>query len=204
MVILFDLDGVLVDTKEIHFHALNSVLPEQYRITKEEEYSIFDGLTTHQKLEKLTELKKLPLMLHDKIWQYKQEASLKALKVIKEKKEKIELFEYLKEKGYGVGVCSNSIKQTTENLVEQIGVKSYVDCIFSGDDVYNKKPHPEIYWKAMSWFSVLPKDVIIYEDSIRGYSAAKLSGAENIVLVPDVNDVNLDNFKKHEKIYCIN
>lgn len=204
MVVLFDLDGVLVDTKEIHYYALNSVLPEKYRITMEEEYSIFDGLTTHQKLEKLTELKKLPYMLHDKMWQYKQQASLESLKVIGEKKEKIELFKYLKDQGYGVGICSNSIRPTTETLIENIGVKPYVDCIFSGDDVYNKKPHPQMYWNAMSWFSVLPKDIIIYEDSIRGYSAAKSSGAKHIVLVTDVDDVNLDNFKKHEKIYCTN
>ena len=204
MVVLFDLDGVLVDTKEIHFNSLNSVLDDKWKITVDQEYSIFDGLTTHQKLDKLTELKGLPKKMHEKIWQLKQESSLNALKFIEKSNQKVEFFKYLKDNGYNIGVCSNSIKPTTHTLINQLGLNPYVDCIFSGDDVLNKKPHPEIYWKAMSYLGVLPEDVIIYEDSIRGYKSAKSSGAHHIILVKDVKDVNLDNFKKYEKVYCNN
>ena len=52
--IVFDLDGVLVDTKNIHFNALNSALKKSkinYQISYEEHLKIFDGLTTKEKLQ---------------------------------------------------------------------------------------------------------------------------------------------------------
>lgn len=48
--ILFDLDGVLVDMKNIHFDALNESLGEDYSISWEEHLSIYDGLKTNKKL----------------------------------------------------------------------------------------------------------------------------------------------------------
>jgi beta-phosphoglucomutase-like phosphatase (HAD superfamily) len=57
--IIFDLDGVLVEAKNIHFEALNKALV-QYAITWEEHLSIYDGLKTNQKLEMLHERKELP------------------------------------------------------------------------------------------------------------------------------------------------
>ena len=48
--VLFDLDGVLVDAKVIHFETLNEALPFEYRISWKEHLSIYDGLKTNQKL----------------------------------------------------------------------------------------------------------------------------------------------------------
>ena len=49
--IIFDLDGVLIESKEIHYKALNAALPFDYRIGYEEHLSTYDGLPTKQKLE---------------------------------------------------------------------------------------------------------------------------------------------------------
>ena len=57
--IIFDLDGVLVEAKQIHYEALNQALGEQYAIEWNEHLSIYDGLKTNQKLEMLTERKGL-------------------------------------------------------------------------------------------------------------------------------------------------
>ena len=60
--ILFDLDGVLVEAKEIHYNTLNQALKEideKYIITDAEHLSIYDGLKTTQKLELLTKNKGL-------------------------------------------------------------------------------------------------------------------------------------------------
>ena len=69
--ILFDLDGVLVKAKEIHYDALNKALLDvspKYEITYEEHLSIYDGLKTEQKLTMLSSKKGLPLSEHKKIW----------------------------------------------------------------------------------------------------------------------------------------
>ena len=73
--LIFDLDGVLVDTKKIHFNALNSALKSINfeEITFKDHVNIYDGLPTLEKLKLLTEKKGLPANKYEQIWQQKQE-----------------------------------------------------------------------------------------------------------------------------------
>ena len=74
-----NLDGVLIDSRELHFHSLNDALKSvdvKYVIARDEHLSIYDGLNTTHKLKLLSELKGLPLEYHDMIWQRKQLATL--------------------------------------------------------------------------------------------------------------------------------
>jgi ASC-1-like (ASCH) protein len=69
--IIFDLDGVLVEAKQIHYDTLNQALKEideKYVITEAEHLSIYDGLKTTQKLELLTKNKGLHPEFYDDIW----------------------------------------------------------------------------------------------------------------------------------------
>ncbi len=77
--VIFDLDGVLVEAKQIHYDALNEALGEKYSISWDEHLSIYDGLKTNQKLDMLTERKGLPISSHKQIWDDKQKYTLKAL-----------------------------------------------------------------------------------------------------------------------------
>jgi beta-phosphoglucomutase-like phosphatase (HAD superfamily) len=72
---IFDLDGTLVDSKEIHFDALNEALKEihpKYVISKEDQENLFEGLPTKEKLNMLSEYKNLPSEFHDQISKSKQ------------------------------------------------------------------------------------------------------------------------------------
>jgi beta-phosphoglucomutase-like phosphatase (HAD superfamily) len=62
--IIFDLDGVLVEAKSIHYNALNKALGEEYALEWDEHLSTYDGLKTNQKLDMLTKLKGLPVESH--------------------------------------------------------------------------------------------------------------------------------------------
>ena len=77
--IIFDLDGVLVETKNLHYIALNKALGQKYSINWEEHLSKYDGLKTNQKLEMLSVEKKLPKELHKTIWEKKQKYTLELL-----------------------------------------------------------------------------------------------------------------------------
>ena len=73
--VIFDLDGVLIRAKDIHYRALNTAIQkfgDQYVITRNEHLNFYDGLKTTAKLLKLTEEKKLPISSHDQIWSEKQ------------------------------------------------------------------------------------------------------------------------------------
>ena len=55
--IIFDLDGVLVEAKNIHYNALNEALGDKFAISWNEHLSTYDGLKTSQKLDMLTKNK---------------------------------------------------------------------------------------------------------------------------------------------------
>ena len=55
--VIFDLDGVLIDSKEYHFEALNLALGEEYKISRAEHITDYDGLPTMDKLKLLSERK---------------------------------------------------------------------------------------------------------------------------------------------------
>ena len=77
-VIIFDLDGVLVEARPIHYEALNRALSsigEEFIISREEHLASYDGLPTRKKLIKLTEEKGLPEEYHDQIWRMKQKCT---------------------------------------------------------------------------------------------------------------------------------
>ncbi len=93
--ILFDLDGVLVEAKEIHYNTLNQALKEideKYIITDAEHLSIYDGLKTTQKLELLTKNKGLSPEFYDKIWLRKQHLTIEAISQLQPDKRLISIF----------------------------------------------------------------------------------------------------------------
>jgi HAD superfamily hydrolase (TIGR01509 family) len=195
--VAFDLDGVLVDIKDVHYHALNSALAvfdEKYIIGRDEHLSIYDGLKTNEKLKMLTDRKNLPFELHKDVWELKQKITTEMLQDLKKNQRLIDIFSYLKSQGYRIICCSNSIRQTIDIALEKIGILSFFDDIISNENVDSPKPHPQIYWEAMIRMRVLPEETLIVEDSPVGLLAAKKSGA-NVLRVKNSNDLTIDKIK---------
>lgn len=192
--IIFDLDGVLVDAKDIHYKALNDALGE-YAISWEDHLSIYDGLKTSQKLEMLHDKKGLPTDRFKEIWDSKQKLTLKALKNLKSNIPLQECLDLLIADGYKLAVCSNSIRKTILTVLSRFDIIDKFDIILSNEDVRNSKPHPEIYWKAMSIISCLPEECLIIEDSPYGLLAASRSKA-NVMRVGSPNEIIYNNITK--------
>jgi beta-phosphoglucomutase-like phosphatase (HAD superfamily)/dTDP-glucose pyrophosphorylase len=178
--VIFDLDGVLIDSRELHYDALNNALRkvgEQYVISREEHLSQYDGLNTTKKLKMLTEKKGLPVSVYDQVWQDKQEATFNLIRGFKKEYWLQEMFCKIKKKGYKIAVASNSIRETVKLSLISIGVIDQVDYFVSNEDVSRTKPFPEMYWKCMTALNALPKNTIIVEDSHIGRQGALDSGA---------------------------
>ena len=189
--ILFDLDGVLVDAKEIHYTSLNEALGE-YAITPDEHRNLYDGRKTYEKLNMLTERKGLPVSEHENIFNHKQKRTVEMMHDLPINTHALELFQYLEDNGYMIGVCSNSIRRTVLTALAKSGLIEYCSVILSNEDVKNSKPHPEIYWKAMSMMNCLPEETVIVEDSPPGLLAAARSSAAYIRVV-NTMDVTKEN-----------
>lgn len=196
--VIFDLDGVLVEAKELHYQSLNLALGKEYQIDWNEHLSVYDGLKTKQKLQILSERKGLPIELHDQIWKKKQEQTLQKLKEVKPNQSIIEVMNYLNQCEVKIAVCSNSIRKTVLTVLSKLGVMDYMDLIISNEDVKNSKPHPEMFWKAISIMSCLPEETLIVEDSPYGLLAASRSNSF-ILRVKNPGETNLKNIKNKIK-----
>jgi HAD superfamily hydrolase (TIGR01509 family) len=189
--IIFDLDGVLVETKNLHFEALNKALRlvgYKYEIAWQEHLSKYDGLKTDQKLKMLTEEKGLPTSHYQEIWDNKQKFTLEMLDNLKVDTTLRGTILKLSRNGYKIACCSNSIRKTIITILDKLDIIKYFDLFISNEDVLNSKPHPEMYWNAMSKFKVLPEETLIIEDSPYGLLAASRSGA-NVLRVKNPKEV---------------
>ena len=198
--VIFDLDGVLVDARELHYEALNRALEifgTSYVIGREEHLSTYDGLPTKKKLETLTKKKNLPEVFHDEVWKSKQDFTYKIINEEMTYDERLRgILSKLKSEGYIISVASNSIRNSVKMMLIRKGLLEYIDFFYSNQDVNKPKPSSEIYLKCMIKAGVNPDQTVIVEDSHIGRRAAQSSGA-TLCAVRNVGDVTYDHIKKY-------
>jgi HAD superfamily hydrolase (TIGR01509 family) len=202
--IIFDLDGVLIESRDLHYDALNVALRRvgpQYVISREEHLSTYDGLSTTKKLKMLTELKGLPSQFYDQIWEEKQVSTFDLIKMMPKQLDTIEMFKRIREQGWKIAVASNSIRETVKLALLSIGVLEFVDYFVSNEDVSRTKPFPEMYWKCMTAMKAIPATTIIVEDSHIGRQGATDSGAH---LLPVENTYDLHPYRVFDKMKEVN
>ncbi|MES2006530.1 MAG: HAD family phosphatase [Patescibacteria group bacterium] len=194
--ILFDLDGVLVDMPRGHFEALNRALGLfGARIHEDEHYSYFNGLPTRKKIEELERQGRIPLGLLEFINSIKQQYTKELIpKYCVPEYSKIIMLERLKDAGYLLGCCSNSVRDTLHLMLQSAQLFPYFDVILGNDEIKNSKPHPEIYLTAFERLGITPEQALIVEDAPHGIAAAKASGAQ-VREVRGVEDVHLQLFE---------
>lgn len=182
-VVIFDLDGVLVNTTDLHYRCFNEALKHyNYTITEDEHKNEYNGLPTKNKLNLLTEQKGLPKDLHEMIWKLKQEITIKRLdEYIKRDERLIDIFKQLS-KDYKIYVASNSIWKTVKQCLMLTGLMEYVDYFVSCEDIKTSKPSPEIYYRCFSQGKISPKEALILEDSPVGIRSARASGGNVFVV----------------------
>lgn len=201
--VIFDLDGVLIDSRDLHYYALNEALAsidQKYTISRDEHLSTYDGLNTTKKLNMLASNKGLPSKFFEQIWKDKQTATFKLLKNVPCNKDIKRIVEHLKEKNWKVAVASNSIRETIRISLDVLGILPLIDYYVSNEDVIKTKPFPEMYWKCMMALDSIPKKTIIVEDSHIGRMGAIDSGAE-LFPVENAYDLNFDKFMKKIEEY---
>lgn len=190
---IFDLDGVLVDSKEIHYLSLNQALEQvdpKYTINEDDQKNIFEGLTTNQKLKILTNTRGLPEHYYDQIWKSKQEKSISFFEMLQKDEELIQIFTTIKNNNIKLAVASNSINKTLKACLTSLGVIDLIDFYISNEDVANPKPSPDMYNVCIDKLEATKHSTTIFEDSYTGRTAAILSGAR-LVTIKNRSDLTL-------------
>lgn len=195
--IIFDLDGVLIESKTWHYFSLNKALKEidsKYEISFEEHLAKYDGLNTTKKLELLSSEKGLDKKYFNQVWKNKQKYTFEIINKIESNIYLINIFVKLKSLGCKIAVASNSIRETVKLVLLKLGILEYIDLYISNEDVKYTKPFPEMYWKCMVTLHCLPKNTIIIEDSHIGRQGAIDSGA-HLLAIENPNDLTFDKIK---------
>jgi HAD superfamily hydrolase (TIGR01509 family) len=208
--IIFDLDGVLVDTKKIHYESLNKALLRSkinYQISYKDHINKFDGLPTQKKLEILIKEKKIRESFSKKIIKYKNYYTTKELSKINYN---IILYNIIKKlsKKYKIAIASNAIHETLSICIKKLRIKKFLSYKISNGEINFAKPHPEIYLRCFLALGIKPSEALILEDSHVGRLAALESGG-NLMPIKEINEVNLKNIlfylnNLNKKVFNIN
>jgi len=200
--VIFDMDGVLIEAKDWHYEALNRALKLfGMAISRYDHLVTYDGLPTKKKLEMLSSESGLPRELHKFINNMKQQYTME---IVYASCKPTFHHEYalskLKNSGYKMAICSNSIRNTIEIMMKKASLEEYFEFYVSNQDVKNGKPDPEMYNLAIKRLGLTPKECMIIEDNENGIKAAKASGAW-VMEVDVVEDVNYQNIESHLKMF---
>jgi len=193
--VIFDLDGVLVDACEWHRLALNQALKEvcDYEISLEDHYSEYNGIPTKKKLLKLLDKGIVSSSDFSSIYTLKQQLTIGIIETnCKPREEKIKLLNWLRERDIKTACFTNSIRETATMMLKNTGIYDLFDVIMTNEDVTEPKPDPEGYYAVLDILKADPKKTLIIEDSPKGLAAAYASGCMVAkVSNPDEVDINL-------------
>ena len=189
----FDMDGVLIDAREWHYDALNEALRIfGVEISRSDHLSRFNGLSTRKKLNMLTAEGVIPYELHEAIQSIKQDRTLRiAAQMCFPIVSHQVLITRLKALGIKVGLVTNSIRKSSEFMLEYAGLLKFMDVVVTNEDVAEGKPNPAGYLLAMERLGVLPSETIVIEDGEYGILAAEAAGA-TVIKVNDPFEVSLE------------
>lgn len=173
--IIFDLDGVMIDSKKAHFDALNKALKaSSYLGISENDQPKFEAMPTRVKIEKLGITGVDAVKIREDKAKFFLEDYVDS---INENPELLDAIVKLKGEGYKLAVASNAVRSTVWTILSYLGVFHLFDYVVSNEDVKNPKPAPEMYWKCMNELNAIPDTTLILEDSQLGLDGAYDSGA---------------------------
>jgi HAD superfamily hydrolase (TIGR01509 family) len=176
--VIFDMDGVIVDTEPVHRYAYYKQFEELDIEVTEAMYTSFTGFSTRNTFQTLKEQFQLEHEVEDLI-QRKRNIFNDAF----DTKEDLELLdgvrtliEDLHQNGIQLILASSASKVTIDRVFTRFGLHDFFTHIVSGEDFPKSKPHPAIFEHAAS-LSIAPKEnCIVIEDSTNGVRAAKAAG----------------------------
>lgn len=176
--VIFDMDGVIVDTEPVHNYAYYKHFEELNIDVSKEMFTTFIGNSTRNTFQKLKDLFPIEHEVEDLI--QRKRALFNDAFDSKEDLYLIEgvekLIQDLHRNGMQLIVASSASKVTIERVFNRFNLHQYFTHIVSGEDFPKSKPHPAIFIHAAG-LSVAPKEnCIVIEDSTNGVKAAKAAG----------------------------
>jgi len=180
--VIFDMDGVLLDSEPIHFEATRALLAEHGIEYSAASGDNFFGCTDHEVFRVLRARYGLTSSEQEltKAW------LAKVIPVLPTKAAPLpgvpEVLHDLRRRGLRLALASSSVPAVIAASLDALGIAGLFDARVSGHDVENGKPSPDIFLEAARRLALPPGDCIVIEDSYNGLQAARAAGMKCVVV----------------------
>lgn len=175
--VIFDMDGVLLDSEPLHDRVLDMVLGKfGYGTTSEFRYK-YVGASSMDLWEGAKEIWDIDATVEELIdIQWKTICEELPKSGIGASKGLYTLLDYLKANNIKIAIASSSRGDFVNAVIDHLKIRDYIDSITQGFEVENGKPAPDIYLLAAQKLGVLPSESAAVEDSTNGTKSAKTAG----------------------------
>lgn len=181
--IIFDMDGVIVDSEPLHLLAYQELLGKHGVMYTEEENRQFLGRKDIEMADVLIDRHKLPHTPESLVSGKEQIlARLLATRALARPGLYV-LLETARSCGLLMAVASSATLPTIELVTETLKIRHYFHNLSSGDEVPNGKPAPDVFLLAAKRLGVAPSNCLVIEDTLNGLRAA-LAGGMFCVAIP--------------------
>ena len=191
--VIFDMDGVLVDSEPFHVE----IEKRQFKLNgleiSNEEHHRYMGVASDVMWAEIGQNHKLNLPLKKLIEQNKSESIrfFSELGEIPVMPGLIGLLEKLEQKNYPRAVASSSFPEIIDLILEKTRLNKYFDVVVSSQEAGKSKPEPDVFLLAARKLGVHPENCLVVEDSKNGIKAAKAAGMKCVAFQgPGINPVN--------------
>lgn len=184
--LIFDFDGLVLDTETPEYEALNKVYLEYGQSLPVELYGLVVGSQYNHEFEPVAHLQELTgkTLDTDSFW---EKANRHRLDLIEKSPLLPGVEAYLREgkaRGLKLAVASSSPHTWVDAHLKRLGLFHYFDVIICQEDVVNIKPNPELFLATLSALQLEADEAVIFEDSMNGVLAARRAGIR-VVAVPN-------------------
>jgi len=180
--IIFDMDGVLVNTTQYARQTANLILKKNKINFSEEEFKEYVGVSTRDRVNLWN--KKFGTDID--VEQFSKDFISTQFELmkdeLKENKEILSVITNLKKQNLKVAVATSSLMEKAEKILHFLGIFDLLDILITADDIQNHKPDPEIYLKTAEKLNVSPEECVVIEDSIKGILAGKNANMKVLAL----------------------
>lgn len=181
--ILFDMDGVLLDSEEYICRSGIMMFREKGYVVSPDDFLEFTGMGENRYLGGVAEKHGIPFDLEkDKARTYEIYGELVAGR-LKPFDGVAEFIENCRSRGLKLAVASSADPPKVNINLEEIGIPAYTfDTVVTGLDIEHKKPAPDIFLKAAENLGVDASECLVIEDAVSGVKAGKAAGAKVLAL----------------------
>lgn len=180
--VIFDMDGVIINSEPIHFEIETSILQELGVSISKKEYQSYVGTTSREMWANIIDQYKLQITPDDAIRMSKDKYHYVLYHSEHPQliKSTVSLIQGLKQMNKKLVLASSSTVENIEIILQKHQIGHYFDHVVGGDQVSKGKPDPEIFILAAKLAKTLPSQCLVIEDSRNGVLAAKAAGMKCI------------------------